>query len=259
VGEINICNSAGRDAIVATQSVQSPFKVRWVDEQFRQAGSVRILKAPILHDGDALRAQFGELGRVAEALVEGDPEIDLENIGRVLRDTSRVYVNPDRQIVHKVQFWEIVRNPDGSERERRPRKLLDPNIAGELPLRWSGVFIQKEEACRRFVFSGKIQLHHINGLTFDFLYAMAQELEQRNSLMLLGGGAKSNQPLILRRGGSPYRGFLEGRTQGDKYCLLLHFSNLELKAPEMQPPSAVSGSATGTAATNGSSGTEVPS
>ena len=50
--------------------------------------------------------------------------------------------------------------------------------------------------------------------------------------MLLGAGPKGNQPLILRRGSVPYRGFLEGRTQGDKYCLLLHLSNLELKPPE---------------------------
>jgi hypothetical protein len=231
VREINICNSAGRDAVVATQSVRSPLKVRWVDEEGRQAGSVRILKSSVDRDGDALRARCGDWARVGEAMLAGDPEIDLESAGRLLRETSRVYIDPDRQIVHKVQFWEIVRNPDGSQRERRPRKLLDPNVAGELPLRWSGVFIKKEEACRRFVFSGKVQLQHVNGLTYDFLFAMARELEQRGSLMLLGAGPKSNQPLILRRGGSPYRGFLEGRTQGDKYCLLLHFSNLELKAP----------------------------
>ena len=50
--------------------------------------------------------------------------------------------------------------------------------------------------------------------------------------MLLGAGPKGNQPLILRRGSVPYRGFLEGRIEGDKYCLLLHLSNLELKQPE---------------------------
>ena len=61
---------------------------------------------------------------------------------------------------------------------------------------------------------------------------MAKDLQERDCLMLLGAGAKSNQPLILRRGGSPYRGFLEGRTDGEKYCLMLHFSNLELKVPE---------------------------
>ena len=102
-------------------------------------------------------------------------------------------------------------------------------------MRWSGVFINKDEACRKFVFVGKQQLVHVNGLTYDFLYAMAKELESKGSLMLLGAGPKSNQPLVFRRGGSPYRGFLEGRTQGEKYCLLLHYSNLELKAPAAAP------------------------
>ncbi len=233
MGEINICNSAGRDALVTTESVNSPLKVRWVDEQGRQAASVRVLKAPIERDIEALQSELGDdLEAVAQAMLEADPEIDLENTGRFLSETSRIYIDQQRQIVHKVKFWEVVRNPDGSERQRRPRQLRDPNVAGELPLKWSGVFIKKEEACRKFVFSSKVQLHHINGLTYDFLYGMAKELEAHDSLMLLGAGPKSNQPLILRRGGAPYRGFLEGRTDGDRYALLLHFSNLELKVPK---------------------------
>jgi hypothetical protein len=64
---------------------------------------------------------------------------------------------------------------------------------------------------------------------------MAKELEEAESLLALGAGPKSTLPLVLRRGGSQYRGFLEGRTQGDKYCLLLHLSNLELKAPAEKP------------------------
>ncbi|MEQ8789701.1 MAG: hypothetical protein RIC55_25630 [Pirellulaceae bacterium] len=236
MGAINIANSAGRDAVVNTESVRSPLKVRWVDRQGRQAESVRVVKAPIDRGIERLRQTFGELSDVSQALVDGDPEIDLENTGRFLKNTSRVYVDQQQEIVHKVEFWEIVRNPDGSVRERRPRKLLDPNVAGEIPLRWSGVYIDKAEAVRKFVFAGKVQLHHINGLTYDFLYGMAKELEDRNSLMLIGAGPKSNQPLILRRGSTPYRGFLEGRTDGDKYCLLLHFSNMELKAPEESSP-----------------------
>jgi len=240
VGEIKICNSAGRDAVVTTESVYSPLKVRWVDEQGRQASNVRVLKGPIDRDVAALQEQFGDLSKVAQALIDDDPEIDTESTGRILRETSRVYVDEKQEIVHKVQFWEVVRNPDGSERERRTRKMLDPNLAGELPLRWSGVFVKREEACRKFVFSGKVQLHHINGLTYDFLYGMAKELEENDSLVLLGAGAKSNQPLILRRGSTPYRGFLEGRTDGEKYCLILHFSNLELKTPEITDEEAKS-------------------
>lgn len=231
MGTINILNSAGRDAVVTTESVRSALKVRWVDDKGRQAASVRVVKAAVDRSIEALKDAHGDLATVAQLLLDSDPEIDPETTGRVLGETSRVYINPKREIVHKVEFWEIVRNPDGSVRDRRPRKMPEPNLAGEVPLRWSGVYIDKAEACRKFVFSGKVQLHHINGLTYDFLYGMAKELETRNALMLLGAGPKSNQPLILRRGSTPYRGFLEGRTQGDKYCLLLHFSNLELKAP----------------------------
>jgi hypothetical protein len=230
MGQINICNSAGRDALVTAENLAAVLKVRWCDDQGRQASSVRLLKAPVEKDVASLQSQFGDLGGVAKALIDNDPEIDLENTGRFLRETTRVYIGPDRTVVHRAEFWEVIRNPDGSERERRPRKILDANIAGELPLLWSGKFIPKEDACRKFVFSGKVQLQHINGLTYDFLFGMAKELEAKNSLMLLGAGPKSNQPLVFRRGSLPQRGFLEGRTNGDKYLLVLHLSNLELKA-----------------------------
>ena len=100
------------------------------------------------------------------------------------------------------------------------------------PLKWSGTLIPKLDAIRKFVFVQHLQLAHINGLTYDFLFGMAKELEAKNSLLLLGAGPKSNQPLVLRRNASAYRGFLEGRTRGDSYRLVLHLSNLELRAPE---------------------------
>jgi hypothetical protein len=241
MSEISISNSAGRDAAVAAQSVRSVTSIRWIDEKGRQATAVRIVKATIERDAPALARKFDGLAKVGAALVEGDPEIDMEHVGRYLRETSRVYVNSNGELVHKVQFFDVVRNPDGTVRERRPRKILDTNLAGEAPLRWSGKFIKKEEAIRKFVFSGKVQLHHINGLTYDFLFGMAKQLEEKQSLMLLGAGPKSNQPLILKRGGTPYRGFLEGRTDRNKYCLILHFSNMELKVPEGPAATAEAG------------------
>ncbi len=60
---------------------------------------------------------------------------------------------------------------------------------------------------------------------------MAKVLQKKDSLLLLRGGEKGNQPLIMTRGGRPYNGFLEGRVKGDSYCLILHLSNMELKKP----------------------------
>ncbi len=235
MGTINIRNSKGRDAVVNTESVRSPLRVRWVDEKGRQAASARLLRATMDRDLEALTKKAGALNGVSDLLVKGDPEIDVETYGAQLRDTSRVYVDADGRIVHKVQEFEIIRSPDGSVKERRPRRVMLPNASTETPLRWSGKMMKKSEVFNRFVFAGKQQIVHVNGLTYDFLYAMAKELEEKESLMLLGAGPKSAQPLVFHRGGTPYRGFLEGRTQGDKYCLILHLSNLELKAPEGQP------------------------
>lgn len=235
MAEINLSNNAGRDAVVDAENVVEPRRIRWIDPAGRQVQSVRILKSTITQDFDALAEKYGSNAAVGEALMEGDPELDIEAVGALLKETSRVFIDDKRNIVHRINHWEVIRGPDGKERERRPRNLLPPNVTGDTPLRWSGVFIAKKEAYRRFVFVNKLQIQHINGLTYDFLYAMAKDLQERNALMLLGGGPKSKQPLILRRGGVPHRGFLEGRVQDDAYCLLLHLSNLELKRPAAEP------------------------
>jgi hypothetical protein len=235
MGEINLSNSKARDAVVATHSVRIPMKVRWLDEQGRQASTSRLLKASMDRDIRALEQQAGGLDKVAAALLAGDPELDIERYGRFLKETSRVYVDPEGKVVRKVLQYEIVRNPDGSEKERRLKKSPAPNTATEIPLKWSGKLLKKAEVYNRYVFSGKLQIVHVNGLTYDFLFGIARELEEKESLMLVGAGPKSNQPLIFQRGGTPYRGFLEGRTRGDHYLLVMHLSNMELKAPPREP------------------------
>jgi hypothetical protein len=230
--EISIANSKGRDAQVMAESVRIPLRVRWLDAEERQVSSVRILKGTIDRDYDALLARAGAADKIAGALIAGDPEIDVESVGGFMRDTSRVYVNSDRQIVYGITQVEVVRNPDGSEKTRRPKKAPMPNVTRDHPLLWSGKLLPKRDVYNKYVMASKLQIIHVNGLTYDFLYDIARDLEKRESLLLLGAGPKSNQPLILRRGATPYRGFLEGRTRGEEYCLLLHLSNMELKAPE---------------------------
>ena len=49
--------------------------------------------------------------------------------------------------------------------------------------------------------------------------------------MFVGAGKKGVEPLIFQVNGTPMRGFIEGRTDGIKYKLLLHLSNMEIKLP----------------------------
>jgi len=103
------------------------------------------------------------------------------------------------------------------------------NVISDDPLKWSGKFFPIKEAYNQFVFIRTYQMFHDSGLTYDFLYNMAKELEEKQSFMLLGSGKKGVGPAIFQEGGQPFRIFLEGRTQGDDYMLLMHLSNLELK------------------------------
>jgi len=164
-------------------------------------------------------------------LIKGDPEIDIESFGMFLTDMSRVYITK-KGIVHLVEEIEVLFEPDGTEKKRRPRQKEPQNMNGEYPMRWTGKFIKKDEAAHRFVFTNKKQLVHINGLTFDFLFDMAKDLHERDSLLLVRGGEKGDEPLVMNRGGLPYNAFLEGRIKEDAYCLVLHLSNMELKRPK---------------------------
>ena len=122
---------------------------------------------------------------------------------------------------------------DGASRRMIKRFDRGVNLSGVVRPRGCEIPV-KTRILAGGVHSAKQQIVHVNGLTYDFLYGIAKELEESQSLMLLGAGAKGNEPLVLTRGGQQYRGFLEGRTQGDKYCLLLHLSNMELKAAPKQ-------------------------
>lgn len=228
---INISNAKGRDAVVALEGVRPKREVRYVDDSGRPVSSRKLLKTDVSHDLPELINKFGEPDAIAQALIDGDPDLNIEEFGRFLADTSRVYVT-DKGIVHSVEEFEIVKNPDGTVKERRPRVREPQNINTDIPLRWTGKFIKKSEALRRFVFANKKQLVHVNGLTFDFLFQIASVLDKKDSFMLLRGGEKGDRPLRMNRGGKAYNAFLEGRVKGDAYCLILHLSDMELKKPK---------------------------
>ena len=132
--DISLMNSLGRDAQVVAESVRIPVKVRWVDDTNRQASSARLLKGTIDRDYEALLEANGSPENLGQALIAGDPELDMESAGSYLRDTSRVYFNSDRKTVFSVTQLEIVRNPDGTEKTRRPKKQASPNVGADQPL-----------------------------------------------------------------------------------------------------------------------------
>jgi len=234
VPNINISDKRNRDAIVKAESVRVEEPVRYLGPKGGQTYTRRILKSTVDHDHESLQENYDSPEAIAHALINDDPEIDIERFGQFLWNTSKVFINPDEELVFRVLQTEIVRGPAGKIQKKRDRDRPEPNVDADIPLRWTGKLIPKAEAIKRYLFANKLQIVHINGLTYDFLHGMASELAEENSLLLLGAGESGKEPLIFRRGSIPYRGFLEGRVDGDKYILLLHLSNMELKLPTKQ-------------------------
>lgn len=226
---INISDERGRDAVVKAESIRERTDIRFIGPRGQAVYPRRLLKSTVENGYDALIEDHIDDEALVAAMLSGDPEVDIEQVGQTLWGMSRVYVNPKEELVFRIKQTEIVRNTDRSVREERPRRALEANIDTDIPLTWTGATIPKSEAVRRFVFGTKLQIVHVNGLTFDFLYDMAKELHDAKALMVLGAGPNGKAPLVFRRGSTPYRAFLEGRIQGDSYVLLLHLSNLEMK------------------------------
>lgn len=236
--KLHLTNSKGRNATIVFGSVKppSPPKLGVPGSEVR---FLRFFAATPTTLHEALQTQLGD--DYAQALIDGDPEVDFERVGREIGETSKVFLSADGKVLHAApREVELILDPDGNEKERRDWEDKQANVNDELPVRWTGRKMPKKEAVRKFVFSRTIELAHVDGLTYDYLYAMAQELAEEDALMLMGGGPKGRDALVFQTNGTPYRAFLEGRVDGPRYKLLLHLSNMELKRP-----SATSGGASG--------------
>ena len=203
-------------------------------EQVTNAGKIKRIQA--------LNGQNSLPTVNAAQLMEGDPELDLQTAGRLMRDATAVYLDTTgRQPIIATDFKEVevVYSIDGQEKERRARVFRTANVDTTVPLK----IVRRmaaAECLTRFVFRGMQQLVHTDGLTFDFLHGLARSLQESKSMALVGAGPKGAGPVVLRDGGTPFRAFLYGEVEGSgeqaRYRLLLLLSDQELKRPAAPAP-----------------------
>jgi len=121
---------------------------------------------------------------------------------------------------------------NGYETARRDPETVPANLVPDAPPVWSGRLLSLNEAVRRYAFTRAWQVRHTNALEYDFLHGIAAYLERQASLALVGSGPRGTGPLITERNATPTMGFLEGRTRGERYLLVLHLAAFELRPPE---------------------------
>src|SRR5204863_1858614 len=128
----------------------------------------------------------------AAQLMEGDPELDLQTAGRLMRDATAVYLDPSAgqpSIATDFKEVEVVYTTDGQEKERRARVFRTANVDTTAPLK----IVRRlpiAECLTKFVFRSMQQLAHTDGLTFDFLFGLAKSLQDSKTMALVGAGPK---------------------------------------------------------------------
>jgi len=232
---IKLTDAKGRDASVALGGLKHiPSAVIGLPNE--RLTFKRFVSATRERSHEALEQSFGE--NYSQHLVDGDPEIDMEQTGLFIDQTQTIYLDGDGEALFvEPEVVEILFDPQGEEKERRVPIDTLSNVDTAAPIRWTGKNIPVTEAVRRFAFQRRLQLFHVNGITFDFLFEIAKTLHDSQSLMLVGAGDKGSDPLIFRANGKPYRGFLHGRVDDTRFQLFLLLSAMELKNPSPETSS----------------------
>ena len=226
--EIHLANEKNRDANVRFVSL-----AREPDPTFsynnKPIQNIKLLINDEQTNEQNLQAKFKN--KLADEIISNDVDIDAEFAGKIIGDIDRIFLNSKSEILyHPPKIKEVVFNKKNEEVKTQQPSEIIPNVRDDTPpLKWTGKYFKREEALQKFVFSKSIQLKHTDGLTFEFLFEMAKKLDEKKSLILLGGGKSGKDPLIFQSNGLPYRGFLDGRVKGKEYQLMLRLSNLELK------------------------------
>ncbi len=200
----------------------------------RPVQSVRRVRATGHACAEALFAKYPDPDDLSRSLIDGDPEIDLEMTGRSTGPCDRVHIDGDGQILYAPTVMEVRCGPDGMECERRPLSVRPSNLVTPAPPVWSGVLTPRAEIIRQYALTRAYQVVHTNALEFDFLFCIAGHLDERKAMAQVGSGRRGNGPLICERNGPKYRGFLEGRVQGDAMRLVLYLASFELAVPEQR-------------------------
>ena len=223
-----------------TDNKKRDARVQYISPRKRKAGSYRNSKGEAIrsyrfindtdsHNPQNLLAKHEVTEAFAEDLIKDDPEIDLEKVGRLIDYASQVWIAEDGKVLYSAKMMDIVYTPEGDVKSTEEFKDQEPTVIEDVALPWTGKLMPISAVFKKFVLLRKLQISHLDGLTFDFLYDIAKLLQDKKSMVYLGGGPAGKDPLIFQRNGTPLRGFIEGRVKEGSYLLVLHLSNLELK------------------------------
>ena len=145
---IRLSDSKGRHARVRMESREEAPSQQFQAEDGRLVKAARIIKSPLPKSYSYLRSRCTDDKELARILMESDPEIDYEAVGRKTGPIDRVLLDSEDRVLYAASEIEVVLDYDGDEIERRQPVNTPANIDTERPLVWTGKTFKRLEAAR---------------------------------------------------------------------------------------------------------------
>lgn len=234
---IAIEDMKGRSAVISYLSTESNSK---------NEASYKIRRVKTVPEKSYEKVYYNENGQlksdeeIFNEFVNSDNEIDFEKTGCQIKHLKQFYENKNGEIARDVWFEETIFDKDGNIKDVHQLEKKQSNICDAAnPLKWTGKYITYEDAAKQFVIKKIYRLCHVDGLTYDFLFDISKNLDEKESIMYMGAGANGEEPAVFRQGGKPYRVFLKGKAGVDSsrnncryYELLLLLCEMEYSSEE---------------------------
>lgn len=97
---ISIADEKKRDAHVEIEAPKAKTKSKYINYLGQEIQSQRFIKGTEKNVYRSLLDEYKEDEKLAEALIEKDPEIDFEKTGQRLTGVDRVYIREDGSILY---------------------------------------------------------------------------------------------------------------------------------------------------------------
>ena len=122
--KINIANDKKRDALIGFELNRTKDSCHYRTASGEEVSSGRFLR----YSGEtAAEKLFVRYVDFENALISGDPEVEMELAGKKLDDLAKVYLSADDKVVYSARLMENIYAPDGSKKESKEKFIKNCN------------------------------------------------------------------------------------------------------------------------------------
>ena len=148
---IRLTDNKNRDARVQYASPSKKKRGGYRNEEGEEIKSYRFINDTEGYNPQNLLALHEDRDELAEELIKGDPEIDMEKAGRLIDYASQVWIANNGKVLYSAKLMDIVYTPEGDVKSTEEFKDQEPTVMEDIALPWTGKLMPISTVLSKFV------------------------------------------------------------------------------------------------------------